>query len=71
VDAFVLVAVEKEEPYIVTPTTIAEQAIQKGTDECNNALEIYAKCEAENDWPCYTEEIITLDLPRWAYERAS
>jgi hypothetical protein len=67
VDAFVLVAVEKEEPYIVTPTTIAEPAIQKGTDECNEALEIYAKCETENDWPCYTEEIITLDLPPYAY----
>lgn len=67
-DVFLLVLVEKNAPYIVTPINIAQQAINKGNEECNKALEIYAGCIKMDKWPCYTEEILEIDLPEYFYK---
>lgn len=67
---FVLLAVEKTAPYIVTPANIAPAAQTFGETECDRALSTYAECVKNNEWPCYTKEILELDLPEWAYKKA-
>lgn len=67
---FVLLAVEKAAPHIVTPANIASAAQVFGDAECERALSNYAECTKTGLWPCYTSEILELDLPEWAYKKA-
>lgn len=69
-NAFVLLAVEKTPPYIATPANVAPAARQLGETECERALAAYAECVKSGLWPCYTNEILELDLPEWAYRKA-
>lgn len=68
--AFVLMAVEKTAPHIVTPANVAAQAMAVGRAECDKALAEYVKCTKNKEWPCYTKGIYELDLPEWAYKKA-
>ena len=69
-EVFVLLAVEKAAPYIVTPANVAHAARIYGEAECERALSVYADCVKSGEWPCYTKEIIELDLPEWVYRKA-
>ena len=68
-DVFVLLAVEKEPPYLVTAANIAESAQAVALGEIRDALTLYAACETSGDWPGYTTDLVTeIDLPAWAYK---
>jgi hypothetical protein len=67
---FVLVAVEKDPPHIVTAANVADGAQAAALEELRFALRQYADCERTGVWPDYTDgAIIDLDLPDWAYRR--
>ena len=66
---FVLVAVEKAAPHLVTAANVSEAAQQVGLEEIKDALGTYATCAESGLWPGYASEIIDLDLPEWAYKR--
>lgn len=66
---FVLVAVEKTAPHLVTAANVSEAAQQVGLEEIKDALSTYATCAKSGLWPGYVSEIIDLDLPEWAYKR--
>lgn len=70
---FVLIVVEKEPPYSVSLFRINDQdiegrvsAINRGRADRLAMLEIWRACRARNHWPDWGEEIIDIDLPRWA-----
>lgn len=65
-DAFIFIFVEKAFPHLVTMCQLDEAALEKGMGECLRAVSILKDCQASNTWPCYTREIITLGLPKWA-----
>lgn len=67
---FVLVAVEKTAPYLVTAANVSEAAQQVGLEEIRDALGTYASCIKSGLWPGYVSEIIDIDLPEWAYKRS-
>ncbi len=68
-DVFVLLAVEKEAPYLVTAANIAESAQALALEEIRGALTLYAACETSGVWPGYTTDLVTeIDLPAWAYK---
>lgn len=67
---FVLVAVEKAAPHLVTAANVSEAAQQVGLEEIKEALGTYASCTTSGLWPGYVSEIIDLDLPEWAYKRS-
>ena len=69
-EVFVLLAVEKAAPYIVTPANVAPAARAYGEEECVRALAIYSECVKSGEWPSYTQEILELDLPEWVYRKA-
>ena len=65
-DAFIFIFVEKTYPYLVTMCQLDEEALAKGMEECLMAVSTLKECQASGTWPCYTREIITLGLPKWA-----
>lgn len=73
---FVLVAQEKEAPYLVAIADPDEQATKWGRDLNQMALRTYARCTATGEWPGYDHGptgIASLSLPGWqvaAYEAA-
>ena len=65
-EAFIFIFVEKTYPYLVTMCQLDEEALAKGMEECLRAVSTLKECQASGTWPCYTREIITLGLPKWA-----
>lgn len=65
-EAFIFIFVEKTYPYLVTMCQLDEDALAKGMEECLRAVSTLKECQASGTWPCYTREIITLGLPKWA-----
>jgi hypothetical protein len=74
---FVLVAQEKEPPYLVTIAEPDEQAIEWGRELNRMALRTYARCTETGEWPGYDHGptgIASLALPGWQvaqYEAAA
>lgn len=74
---FVLIAQEKEPPYLVTIAEPDDEAIAWGRELNRHALRTYARCTAAGEWPGYDHGptgIATLSLPGWqvtAYENAA
>jgi hypothetical protein len=65
--AFVFVNAEKEPPHLVSVTQLTEDAIALGRRQMRRAIDVYAKCVENDEWPGYSPEIHVVDLPRWAY----
>lgn len=66
VQHFVFVAVEKVPPFEVGFYTLHESAVAAGFAANRKALDTLAACVKANVWPGYPQEIITIELPRWA-----
>ncbi len=64
--ASALVTVESAPPYSVACYLIDEEHLRIANDEVTRLLEHYRYCEAEDHWPGYGEEFLTLRLPAWA-----
>jgi hypothetical protein len=63
--AFVLVAQEKDPPYIVTVFELDVVALRIGAHRNREALDLYAKCKADDHWPDYSAEVELISLPVW------
>jgi exodeoxyribonuclease VIII len=62
---FYFIAVEKESPFCVSVFKSSPDFIQHGMIKCQQALEVYSECLKKNEWPGYSQEIISLELPGW------
>lgn len=60
---FLLVAVEKTEPYVVSTYQVDEDDLRIGRYLMREALHTYARCVAEDRWPGYQTEVESLELP--------
>jgi hypothetical protein len=69
VERFAFIAVEKTAPYAVAVYELSPTALQIGLSALNNALELIAKCQELNEWPCYAKASQVIDLPSWAYKQ--
>lgn len=65
-DEFIFIFVDKNAPHLVTMCMLDEEALSQGMQECLRAVETLKECQATNSWPCYTRDIITLSLHKWA-----
>jgi exodeoxyribonuclease VIII len=63
---FVFVAVEKAAPYGVGVYTLDQEAKEAGRRMVRAALNRISACRLAKSWPCYSEDVQTLSLPRWA-----
>ncbi|OBK92622.1 hypothetical protein A5646_03310 [Mycobacterium sp. 1245499.0] len=64
--AFILVAVEKEPPYLVSVVEFDAEAMIEGARLARNAIDTYARCTELDDWPGYIPGITSISLPYWA-----
>jgi exodeoxyribonuclease VIII len=64
-EAFVFIAVEKKAPYLVQVFEASDEFIDAGRHEMLQNLMAYKDCVAANNWPGYSTEVETLNLPKW------
>lgn len=65
---FIFVCVEKVAPYVVTVVRYDDEALAEGEFMNREAIQLYAKCKANNEWPAYSDETVTIGLPGWAVD---
>lgn len=63
--AFVFVAQEKAQPYLVTVVELDDEAIRLGRALNRRALRLYAECAAKDEWPGYVPGVATVQLPSY------
>ena len=63
---FVLLAAEKKRPHGVVLYRLDDDAISLGNTQIDFALARYAECERTGNWPCYTEDVVDIGVPKWA-----
>ena len=66
VPEFIFIAVEKTYPYAVGIYKLDQDALDLGRSLYQRDLALYKHCVEMDDWPGYTEEVVTLSLPAWA-----
>lgn len=70
---FVIVAIEKKAPYHIMTYVIEPQAVEYGRRQYLKNLEQIKACQFSGVWPRfsdhYPEELMTMDLPNYLYER--
>jgi PDDEXK-like domain of unknown function (DUF3799) len=63
---FVWVAVELEYPHAVAVYCDNDEIRQRGIEERDPDLRLYAECRAKDHWPGYAQTVIPIELPHWA-----
>lgn len=66
---FVFVFAETEPPYVVTPVRLDGQLREIGDMNWRKAVERWGECLTGNQWPPYTEQILTLEAPPYLLNR--
>jgi hypothetical protein len=68
---FVLVFQEKTPPYLITVVELDQTAVEIGRDLNRRAIDLYARCVADDNWPGYVADtdIQRVSLPAWAERR--
>lgn len=67
---FLFLFVESEYPYCVTPVRPDGTMRELGERRWRRAVELWARCLADNVWPPYTTEPIWIEAPAWALHQA-
>lgn len=65
--AYIFAGVEKEPPHLVGLYTLGHEELHRGEMLIDRALELYARCLRQDDWPGLPNEIRPLEFPRWAF----
>jgi len=60
---------EKSAPYAVAAYQIQSATLNAGTEFCRRALQRYARCAANDEWPGYPDAVTPIDMPRWRIEK--
>lgn len=59
------VVVETKPPYPVSIVTLSSEAMDKARAKVDAAIQIWNECMASGEWPAYSRELHTADLPPW------
>ena len=63
---FRFVFVEKSPPHLVTVVELDAAALSAGRTRNDEALRIFAECQATDVWPGYCDDVQVIALPPWA-----
>ena len=66
VERFLFLTVETSYPYLGAVHEFLPESKAAGAEKARAALNIYAECLRNNDWPHYGSEIHQIQLPGWA-----
>lgn len=67
VRGFLFVAQEKTAPYLTSVIELTPDAVARGAELNQRALQIFRDCTEAGIWPGYSSGITSVDIPRWAY----
>ncbi len=67
--AFLFVVQEKTSPYLVAVRALEPEALQVAARLNDDAIALFAQCQATNQWPGYPEEVEEIELPAYYYIR--
>jgi len=65
---FPIIAVEKEPPFAVAVYRISDGVVTYLEDQMTALLELYAACEARQQWPAYPERVREISIPDWGWK---
>jgi exodeoxyribonuclease VIII len=65
---FLIIAVESLPPYGCAVYEVANRALNQGAKELSELVVRYKRCITTENWDAYGNDIISLDLPKYAYE---
>lgn len=68
---FVFVCVEKLPPYAVNCFSMSQETINIGRRKYESYLDKIKQCEDSGEWPCYGEDLKTINLPDWVMRKES
>ena len=63
---FVFLAVETDWPFAASCTMLDREAKEQGAMDYRRNLELYAYCRKTGVWPGYSDDIVTISMPKWA-----
>jgi len=63
--AFVFIVIEKEAPFAVATYQLDEDSIAAGRAQYRKNLAFYAECLKNDEWPCYSQGVEVISLPKW------
>ena len=63
---FNFIGIEDSAPHGVWLMPAGQSMIDNGWRKFRKALETYKRCKETGQWPCYTNSLTTLELPRYA-----
>lgn len=67
VEGFVFLAWEKKPPYAFAVYELPPAIVEEGRALMRRALDTYAACKLDNNWPAYGAGVQELSFKRWAY----
>ena len=67
-DLYLIVAFEPNPPYGMKIYEVPQEAYEYGQRQYRKALDLYAYCLQNDEWPNYDTEITPLNLPAWVRE---
>ncbi len=62
----VIIACEKEPPYLVAVFRLLDDVVDAGRKEAQRLLRVYSECMETGVWPGYADRVIDIGLPPWA-----
>lgn len=66
---FIFLMVEKNPPHGVAVVRLTREAAESARGQVARALALWQQCEKTGTWPCYGDNVITIDLPAWQYKK--
>lgn len=67
VERRIIIAVEKSAPFAVSVYELGLNSFWRGQDQVERALADFKACQDSGQWPGYSEDIQTIDLPTYAF----
>ena len=68
---FYFIFISTTAPYLVTAGKMGDEAQAIGWGDCLKAERILHQAEASGEWASYSDQLIEIDIPAWAYKKAA
>jgi len=70
-DNWVILAVEKDAPHLTALYVLDQASIELGRRQYKEAARRFKECVDTNRWEGYSEQVVSITLPTWAFNSQS
>jgi exodeoxyribonuclease VIII len=68
-NGFYFIAVESKPPHGCRIYRLSDESVAVGRDEYQRLIGLYKTCKNLGCWPCYTDEVAEIGLPKWVTKK--